>query len=183
MRKKTSGSPRKIGFCLPGDDGRQQHIPRDQTCGTCWNNEPIPDHKWPVRHMQTIPNDWLDLILAETARRCIKGALARWAQTAVPRRLRYADLLILSKDLWKYHITAKLLQIRRFMHDTVERASPRANKQCLQSASASIPDEARLTFLAACSEPAETAAPATRTAGRVFPLEGGCATRYAPSVC
>ena len=39
---------------------------------TPWDSEPIPDHTTPVRHLQTLPKDWLDLILAETARRCIK---------------------------------------------------------------------------------------------------------------
>ena len=41
---------------------------------TPWDNEPVPDHTTLVRHLQTIPADWLDLIVAETARRCIKEA-------------------------------------------------------------------------------------------------------------
>ena len=41
---------------------------------TPWDDEPIPDHTTLVRHMQTIPNDWLDLIIAETASRCIDEA-------------------------------------------------------------------------------------------------------------
>ena len=39
---------------------------------TPWDSEPVPDHTTLVRHLQTLPRDWLDLILAETARRCIK---------------------------------------------------------------------------------------------------------------
>ena len=35
---------------------------------TPWDSEPIPDHTTLVRHFQTLPVDWLDLILAETAR-------------------------------------------------------------------------------------------------------------------
>ena len=45
-----------------------------QDMQTPWSNEPIPDHAWLVRHMQTILEDWLDLILAEAARCCIDGA-------------------------------------------------------------------------------------------------------------
>ena len=39
---------------------------------TPWDNEPVPDHTTLVRHLQTVPADWLDLIVAEAARRCIK---------------------------------------------------------------------------------------------------------------
>ena len=35
---------------------------------TPWNNEPVPVHTTICRHMEEIPPDWLDLILAETAR-------------------------------------------------------------------------------------------------------------------
>lgn len=31
---------------------------------TPWNREPTPDHTTPVRHMQTIPEDWMDAVLA-----------------------------------------------------------------------------------------------------------------------
>ena len=41
---------------------------------TSWSHEPTPDHSTLVRHMQTIPPDWLDTILAETARRCLAEA-------------------------------------------------------------------------------------------------------------
>ena len=41
-----------------------------------WNNEPIPNHTTLVRHMQTMPGDWLDLIVSETACRCIDGGAA-----------------------------------------------------------------------------------------------------------
>ncbi|MXX20438.1 MAG: hypothetical protein F4W68_01540 [Cenarchaeum sp. SB0661_bin_35] len=38
---------------------------------TSRSHEPTPDHSTLVRHMQTIPPDWLNIILAETARRCL----------------------------------------------------------------------------------------------------------------
>ena len=41
---------------------------------TPWDNEPVPDHTTICRHMKEIPPDWLDLILAETARRCMAAA-------------------------------------------------------------------------------------------------------------
>ena len=57
---------------------------------TPWDNEPVPDHTTLVRHLQTIPADWLDLIVAETARRCISRRRtrrrARWEPTAARRR-------------------------------------------------------------------------------------------------
>ena len=31
--------------------------------------EPVPDHTTLVRHMQTMPEDWMDLVLADTTRR------------------------------------------------------------------------------------------------------------------
>ena len=34
-------------------------------------NEPVPDHTTRAKHFQTIPADWLDSVLAETARRCM----------------------------------------------------------------------------------------------------------------
>ncbi|MYB46151.1 MAG: hypothetical protein F4X71_00205 [Cenarchaeum sp. SB0662_bin_33] len=41
---------------------------------TPWSHEPTPDHSTLVRHMQTIPPDWLNMILAETAHRCLAEA-------------------------------------------------------------------------------------------------------------
>ena len=91
------------------------------------NNEPIPDHTTLVRHFQTLPADWLDLILAETARRCIKevskatgplGADSSGAETTRyedverPDRKRRDLVETRQKTYWKYHITAILgLQI------------------------------------------------------------------------
>ena len=37
-------------------------------------NEPVPDHATMAKHFQTIPADWLDSVLAETARRCMAEA-------------------------------------------------------------------------------------------------------------
>ena len=77
--------------------------------------------------MQTIPEDWLDLILAETARRCIDGAGGAagplGADSSAAETTRYADVEkpdASKRDFvekpqriyWKYHITAILgLQI------------------------------------------------------------------------
>ncbi|MYG32428.1 MAG: hypothetical protein F4202_00245 [Cenarchaeum sp. SB0677_bin_16] len=41
---------------------------------TPWSHEPALDYGMLVRHMQTIPPDWLNIILAETARRCLAEA-------------------------------------------------------------------------------------------------------------
>ena len=94
---------------------------------TPWNNEPIPDHTTLVRHFQTLPADWLDLILAETARRCIKevskatGPLGvdssgaettRYEDVERPDRKKRDFVETRQKTYWKYHIMAILgLQI------------------------------------------------------------------------
>ena len=94
---------------------------------TPWDNEPVPDHTTLVRHLQTIPADWLDLIVAETARRCIKeadeatGPLGADSSAAETTRYEYAKrpnrkerdfVETRQKTYWKYHITAILgLQI------------------------------------------------------------------------
>ena len=41
---------------------------------TPWDSEPVPDHTTLARHHQAMLDDWMDSVLAETARRCIKGA-------------------------------------------------------------------------------------------------------------
>ena len=94
---------------------------------TPWDNEPIPDHTTLVRHFQTIPADWLDLIVAETARHCIKeadeatGPLGADSSAAETTRYEYVErpsreerdfVETRQKTYWKYHITAILgLQI------------------------------------------------------------------------
>ena len=94
---------------------------------TPWNSEPIPDHTWLVRHMQTIPGDWLDLILTETTRFCIDGADGATgslgADSSASETTRYTDIEkpdanernFVEKPqriYWKYHIMAVLgLQI------------------------------------------------------------------------
>ena len=94
---------------------------------TPWNNEPIPDHTTLVRHFQTLPADWLDLILAETARRRIKevskatGPLGvdssgaettRYEDVERPDRKRRDLVETRQKTYRKCHITAILgLQI------------------------------------------------------------------------
>ena len=94
---------------------------------TPWDNESVPDHTTLVRHLQTIPADWLDLIVAETARRCIKeadeatGPLGADSSAAETTRYEYVErpsrkerdfVETRQKTYWKYHITAILgLQI------------------------------------------------------------------------
>ncbi len=36
-----------------------------------WKHEPAPDHTLLVIHMQIIPHDWVYMVLAETAHRCL----------------------------------------------------------------------------------------------------------------
>ena len=60
---------------------------------TSWSSEPIPDHTTLVRYMQTIPGDWLDMIVSETARRCIDGATGLLgADSNAAETMRYADV-------------------------------------------------------------------------------------------
>ena len=94
---------------------------------TPWDSEPVPDHTTMARHLQTLPKDWLDLMLAETARRRIKemskatgplGADSSGAETTRyedaerPDRTKRDFVETRQKTYWKYHITAILgLQI------------------------------------------------------------------------
>ena len=94
---------------------------------TPWGGEPVPDHTTLVRHFQTLPADWLDLILAETAHRCIREAsratgplgvdssgaeTTRYEDVERPDRKRRDFVETRQKTYWKYHITAILgLQI------------------------------------------------------------------------
>ena len=43
-----------------------------QSMRTPWDDEPVPAHTTPVKHAQTVPEEWLARILAETARFCLK---------------------------------------------------------------------------------------------------------------
>ena len=112
-------------------------IARQETCRsmesdmrdmrTPWDNEPVPDHTTPVRHLQTIPKDWLDRILAEAARRCIIAAgratgplgadssgveTTRYEAVTRPNKKEMDFVETLQKQYLKYHITAILgLQI------------------------------------------------------------------------
>ena len=105
-------------------------------------DEPNPDHSWLCRHMQTIPTDWMDFILAETARRCLKEVEKSTdpvaADSSGVETTRYEDVVVPDKAAQnfcekpkkiykKYHITAILgLQIvlsaittSSNVHDTV----------------------------------------------------------------
>ena len=94
---------------------------------TPWDREPTPDHTTLVRHMQTIPEDWMDEILAETARRCLAeageaaGPLASDSSALETTRYEKAErpdmkerdfVQVRQKIYWKYHVVAVLgLQI------------------------------------------------------------------------
>ena len=90
---------------------------------TPWDNEPVPDHTTLVRHPQTIPKDWLDRILAETARRCIIAAgrttgplgadssgveTTRYEAVTRPNKKERDFVETLQKQYLKYHIVAIL---------------------------------------------------------------------------
>ena len=91
------------------------------TIMTSWNDEPVPDHTTLARHLQTIPEDWLDGILAETAHRCLDVTGGATGPLAVDssgvETIRYETVVkqdewgnncveIRQKAYWKYHITA-----------------------------------------------------------------------------
>ena len=98
---------------------------------TPWDGEPVPDHTTLVKHLQTIPKDWLDEVLAEIARRCIEaaggatgplGAEGSGVETAryeivtkpaeKPAEKEVDFTQTRQKIYWKYHVTAILgLQI------------------------------------------------------------------------
>ena len=102
-----------------------------RTMNTPWDGEPVPDHTTLVRHFQTIPEDWLDEVLAEIARRCIEAAGGATgplgADSSGVETTRYEIVVkpvekpaekevdfvqTRQKIYWKYHITAVLgLQI------------------------------------------------------------------------
>ena len=94
---------------------------------TPWDGEPVPDHTALVRHIKTIPHEWMAEILAQTARCCLADAGVADAQLGADssgaETARYEDVERPDKDArdftekpqkayWKYHITAVLwLQI------------------------------------------------------------------------
>lgn len=88
---------------------------------TPWKHEPVPDHTTLVRHMQTIPYDWLDTILAETAHRCLAEVgmataplaadssgveTTRYEEVERPSKKAQDFVKTAQKTYWKYHITA-----------------------------------------------------------------------------
>ena len=91
------------------------------TINTPWNEEPVPDRTTLVRHLQTIPDNWLDDILSETAHRCLDvtggatGPLAvdssgvettRYETVVKQDEEEHAHVEIRQKVYWKYHVTA-----------------------------------------------------------------------------
>lgn len=90
---------------------------------TPWDGEPAPDHTTPVRHTQTIPSEWMDGILADTARLCLAevgGATAPLgADSSGAKTTRYEEVERPDREgrdftdkpqkaYWKYHATAVL---------------------------------------------------------------------------
>ena len=90
---------------------------------TPWEHEPTPDHTTLVRHMQTIPEDWMDAVLAETARRCLAEAgdaagpvasdssaleTTRYEEIGRPDMKGRDFVQVRQKIYWKYHIAAVL---------------------------------------------------------------------------
>ena len=65
---------------------------------TAWN-EPVPDHTTICRHLQTIPQEWLDSVRAETARRCM--AQVDWTDGSIG-----ADSSAVETD--RYEIVSRL---------------------------------------------------------------------------
>ena len=60
---------------MMADNGTYRDMESDLTImRTRWDGEPVPDHTTLARHMQTIPIEWMESILAETARLCLKEA-------------------------------------------------------------------------------------------------------------
>ena len=90
---------------------------------TPWDGEPIPDHTTLVRHLQGIPGNWMDAVLAETARRCIGEAggatrplgadsseveTTRYETVKRPSRKERGFVETRKKIYWKYHVAAVL---------------------------------------------------------------------------
>ncbi len=52
---------------MMADDDTYRGIVADlQSMRTPWDDEPVPVHTTLVRHAQTVPEEWLEHILAET---------------------------------------------------------------------------------------------------------------------
>ena len=124
-------SREKLDFLLllmMADDDTYRGIVADlQSMRTPWDDEPVPVHTTLVRHAQTVPEEWLEHILAETARLCLKevgdatGPLAadssgmettRYGMVERPNKKKRDFVMTRQKIYWKYHIAAILgLQI------------------------------------------------------------------------
>ncbi len=92
-----------------------------------WAGEPIPDHTTLARHLQTIPQDWLDMILTKTATPCMDEAgsatgplgadssgveTTRYETVTRPLKREKNFVEMARKTYLKYHIIAVLgLQI------------------------------------------------------------------------
>ena len=92
-----------------------------------WAGEPIPNHTALARHLQTIPQDWLDMILTKTATPCMDEAgsatgplgadsggveTTRYETVTRPLKREKNFVEMARKTYLKYHIIAVLgLQI------------------------------------------------------------------------
>ena len=92
-----------------------------------WSNWPVPGYTTSVRHLHTMPEDWMNSVLADTARRCVKGAgeaacppsadnsaaeATRYEYVERPNREERSLIETRQKTYWKCHMAAILgLQI------------------------------------------------------------------------
>ena len=88
-----------------------------------WTGKPIPDHITLARHLQTIPHEWLDTILAKTATLCVAEAgsatgplgadssgveTTRYETVTRPLKSEKSFVEMARKAYLKYHIIAIL---------------------------------------------------------------------------
>ena len=117
----------KLDFLLllmMADDDTYRGIVADlKSMRRSWDDEPVPVRTTLVRHAQTVPEEWLKHVLAETARLCLKevgdatGPLAadssgmettRYGMAGRPNKKKRDFVMTRQKIYWKYHIAAIL---------------------------------------------------------------------------
>ena len=104
---------------------------------TPWAGEPIPDHTTLARHLQTIPQDWLDMILTKTAHAVHRrggqrnrplGAdssgveTTRYETVTRPFKREKNFVEVARKMYLKYHITA-VLDLRIILESKITASS------------------------------------------------------------
>ena len=124
-------SKEKLDFLLllmmADDDTCRGTVADLQSMRTPWDDEPVPAHTSLVRHAQTVSEEWLETILAETARLCLEGVrdvtgplavdgsgmeTTRYEAVERPNKKERDFVVTRQMIYWKYHIAAILgLQI------------------------------------------------------------------------